>query len=87
MDMQHEPIRLPALVVALATPLCVLAAAFAAKYGQPELAAFILAIPPAIGIQAVAESKRARTDSPATTEAMIERGQNELIGHVVTPDS
>jgi hypothetical protein len=73
MDMEHEPIRLPAIVWAI---LLVVAAAVVAALLDMELsdvvAIIVAASVPAAGVVGYAESKRARTMSPATVKESVQ---------------
>lgn len=73
MDMQSEPIRLPALVVAV---LLVVGPPVAAVLNganpKEAIATAILGLVASGGVLGVAESRRARTDSPATIAQRFE---------------
>lgn len=76
MNMNTEPIRLPAILVALLIiggPALV--AALLGQDWRVALAASVAALIPAGGVIGAAESRRARTDSPATVEARFRAAQ------------
>jgi multisubunit Na+/H+ antiporter MnhB subunit len=73
MDMEHEPIRLPAIVVAI---LIVVAAAGVAALLDLDInqviAIIVGTVPVAAGLMGYAESRRARTMSPATVKESVQ---------------
>lgn len=70
MNMNNEPIRLPALVALVVVLACAIAVSLLLHLEPKEAVSLVLGVlavfAPAL---AVTESKRARTDSPATIEA------------------
>lgn len=70
MNMTNEPIRLPALIALIVVIACAIAVSFLLDLEPADAVALVVGVlalfTPAL---AVTESKRARTDSPATIEA------------------
>lgn len=70
MNMNNEPIRLPALIALVVVLACAIAVSLLLHLEPKEAVSLVLGVlavfAPAL---AVTESKRARTDSPATIEA------------------
>lgn len=83
LDMRHEPIRLPALL--WAALVVVLAIAITVIVGLPlqEAITTVLAVVAIVGGPvAMAESRRARTDSPATIQAQLDEIDRHLRAQV-----
>jgi len=78
-DMQHEPIRLPAIVTAVILTIVPPVAAILLGADPAEaIGTALLGLTGGSTVVAAAESKRARTDSPATLIAAARRNAAEL---------
>jgi len=73
MNMNNEPIRLPALIALVVILACAVAISLLLGLELDVALATVLGVLAVIGapVVAITESKRARTDSPATIESRL----------------